>query len=62
MPPKSPSRRKTYGLSLDQALMKEIKHLGVDEDRNLNDLIEEAMRELVKKYKKKKRVLPKGKG
>jgi hypothetical protein len=33
--------------------MKEVKHLAVDEDRNVNDLLEEAMRDLLKKYKKK---------
>ena len=45
--------RKAYGLRLEQALMKELKYLGVDQDRNMNDLVEEAVRDLVKKYKKK---------
>jgi len=45
--------RKAYGLRLEQALMKELKYLGVDQDRNMNDLVEEAIRDLVKKYKKK---------
>jgi len=47
--------RKAYGLRLEQALMKELKYLGVDQDRNMNDLVEEAIRDLVKKYKKKGR-------
>ena len=47
--------RKAYGLRLDQTLMKELKHLGVDEDQNLNELVEEAVRDLLKKYKRKSR-------
>ena len=53
MPRKNIKNRKTYSHTLDQDLMKEIKHLAVDEDRNVNDMLEEAMRDLVKKYKKK---------
>lgn len=45
--------RKAYGLRLNQSLMKELKYLGVDYDRNLNDLVEEAIRDLLKKYKRK---------
>ncbi len=45
--------RKAYGLRLDQALMKDLKYLGDDQDRNMNDLVEEAIRDLLKKYKKK---------
>ncbi len=45
--------RKAYGLRLDQALMKDLKYLGVDQDRNMNDLVEEAIRDLLKKFKKK---------
>ncbi|MCA9469815.1 MAG: hypothetical protein KC643_30825 [Nitrospira sp.] len=45
--------RKAYGLRLDQGLMKELKYLGVDQDRNMNDLVEEAIKDLLKKYKKK---------
>ena len=46
--------RKAYGLRLDQALVKELKYLGVDQERNLNDLVEEAIQDLLKKYKKRK--------
>ena len=53
MAEKPSSGKKTYGLSLDQELMKEIKHLGVDEDRAVNDILEEAMRDLLRKYKKR---------
>ncbi len=54
------SDRKAYGLRLEQALMKELKYLGVDQERNMNDLVEEAVRDLLKKYKKRG-LLPKGK-
>ncbi len=54
MAEKPSSGRKNYGLSLDLALMKEVKHLAVDEDRNVNDVLEEAMRDVLKKYKRKK--------
>lgn len=53
MAEKTGGKRKTYGLSLDQDLMKEVKHLAVDEDRNVNDLLEESMRDLLKKHKRK---------
>ena len=46
--------KKNYGLRLDQALMKELSHLAVDEDRWLNQLIEEAIRDLLKKYQKQR--------
>jgi hypothetical protein len=46
--------KKNYGLRLDQALMKELSHLAVDEDRWLNELVEEAIRDLLKKYEKRK--------
>jgi hypothetical protein len=47
--------KKTYGLRLDQALMKDLAHLAVDEDRWLNELIEEAVRDLLKKYRDKRK-------
>lgn len=57
---KPSGKRKTYSLSFDQALMRELKHLAVDEDCNVNDLLEEAARDVLKKHKKKG-ILPKGK-
>ncbi len=47
--------RKSYGLRLDQALMRELSHLGVDEDRWVNELVEEAVRDLLKKYKDRRK-------
>jgi hypothetical protein len=46
--------KKTYGLRLDQALMKDLAHLAVDEEKWLNELIEEGVRDLLKKYKDKR--------
>ena len=45
--------RKVFSTRLDQDLIKELKHLAVDEGRALNDLLEEAIRALLKKYKSK---------
>jgi predicted transcriptional regulator len=38
-----------FGIRLPDSLMKEIKHLAVDEGRPMNDLVEEALREFLKK-------------
>jgi hypothetical protein len=51
----SPQDRRPYGLRLDQALMREIKHLAVDHDRAMNDLVEEALQDMLKKYKEKRK-------
>jgi len=34
--------------------MKELAHLAVDEDKWVNEMIEEAVRDLMKKYKEKR--------
>ena len=47
--------KKNYGLRLDQGLMRELSHLAVDADRWLNELIEEAVRDLLKKYRDKRK-------
>ena len=47
--------RKMYGLRLDQALVRDLQHLAVDEDKWMNDLVEEAVRDLLKKYREKKK-------
>ena len=39
--------------SIDNDLQKEIKKLAIDLERPLNDLIEEAFRDMLKKYEKK---------
>jgi hypothetical protein len=42
--------------------MREVEHLSVDEQKWLNELTEEALRDLLKKYQAKKGLLLKGKG
>ncbi len=43
-------KRKMFSTSLDEDLLKELKHLAVEQNRRLNDLLEEAMRDLLRKY------------
>lgn len=47
--------RKVYGLRLDQKLMRAVKHLAVDEGRAVNDLTEEALRDLLKRYQERQK-------
>ena len=42
--------RKMFATPLDQDLLKALKHLAVEQNRRLNDLLEEAMRDLLRKY------------
>lgn len=51
--PRSTKTRKQYGLRLDLHLMQDLEHLTVDERRFLNEMVEEAIRDLLKKYKEK---------
>jgi hypothetical protein len=51
--PRSLKQRQQFGLRLDPQLMREIKHLSVDEQKQLNELTEEALRDLLKKYREK---------
>lgn len=46
--------RKTYALSLNRELMLEVQHLALDEDRFVNDLVEEGLRDLLKKHREKR--------
>ncbi len=45
--------RKNITSSLETELVKDLKHLAVDTERPLNDLLEEAIQDLLKKYEKK---------
>ena len=45
--------KKPFTTSLDIPLLKEIKKLSIDLDRPVNNLLEEAMKWLLKKYGKK---------
>jgi len=46
--------RKIITTSLEIKLLKQIRYLAVDTDKRINDLIEEALRDLLEKYKKDK--------
>ena len=52
-PPLKDEERKQYGLRILVPLMREIQHLAIDEGRRMNGLVEEALRDLVKKYKER---------
>ena len=45
------AKRKTYCTNLDAELMKEIRVLSALQVKRQNDLIEEAIKDLLKKYK-----------
>ena len=43
--------RKPLSTKIENDLQKEIKKLAIDQERPLNDLLEEAIRDFLKKYK-----------
>jgi Ribbon-helix-helix domain len=45
--------RKTYNTTLKIDLIKKLKILSAEKDRRQNDLLEEAIQDLLKKYEKK---------
>ncbi len=45
--------RKHFTTSIDVDLLKELKKLAIDLDRNANDLLEEGIKYILKKYEKK---------
>lgn len=53
--PKSLQERRAYGMRLDPSIMRDLQHLAVDQDRWVNDMVEEAMRDLLKKYREKRK-------
>ena len=44
--------KKVFSTSIDLDCIKALKHLAVDTDKSLGRLLEEAIRDLVEKYKK----------
>ncbi|MCP4624592.1 MAG: ribbon-helix-helix domain-containing protein [bacterium] len=44
--------KKVFSTSIDLNCIKALKHLAVDTDRSLGRLLEEAIKDLVEKYKK----------
>lgn len=47
------AERKMFATRVDSKFLKDLKHLSVDEEVSISELLEEAMQDLLKKYKKK---------
>jgi uncharacterized protein (DUF4415 family) len=47
-----PTKKQT-GVRLDTDLIKSLKYLSVDLDRSLTDILDEAVRDILKKYQEK---------
>ena len=45
------SKKKTFSTRIDEDKLKALKHLAVDLDKSLGVLLEEAITDLLKKYK-----------
>ena len=48
-------QKKTFSTRIDEDRLKALKHLAVDLDKSLGLLLEEAIADLLKKYKRKKK-------
>jgi hypothetical protein len=46
------NERKQFTTSLNTQILKNVKKLAIDLDRNVNDVLEEAMEDILKKYEK----------
>jgi len=46
------NEKRVFSTRLDEAVLKRLKHLAVDADKSLGDLLEEAIEDLVVKYTK----------
>ena len=49
------AKKKTFSTRVDQDKLKALKHLAVDLDKSLGVLLEEAIVDLLKKYKSAKK-------
>ena len=49
------SQKKTFSTRIDVDCLKALKHLAADEDKSIGVLLEEAIEDLIRKYKKKKK-------
>ena len=45
--------KKMFSTLINNGLLKEFKKLAIDLERPINDILEEAMKDLLKKYEKK---------
>ncbi|MCX5829198.1 MAG: ribbon-helix-helix protein, CopG family [Deltaproteobacteria bacterium] len=44
--------KKVFSTRLEDDLLKKLKHLAIDKDESLGNLLEEAIQDLLKKYEK----------
>jgi predicted transcriptional regulator len=47
------ANKKVFSTSIDADRIKDLKHLAVDTDKTLGELLEEAIKDIVQKYRKK---------
>jgi hypothetical protein len=47
------ANKKVFSTSIDADRIKDLKHLAVDTDKTLGDLLEEAIKDIVEKYRRK---------
>jgi len=47
------ANKKVFSTSIDADRIKDLKHLAVDTDKSLGNLLEEAIEDIVKKYREK---------
>lgn len=48
------SKKKTFSTRIDEDKLKALKHLAVDLDKSIGVLLEEAIDDLLRKYKRQK--------
>ena len=48
-------QKRTFSTRIDDELLKALKHLAVDTDKSLGDLLEEAIAELIRNYSKSRK-------
>jgi len=51
------ANKKVFSTSIDTDRIKDLKHLAVDTDKTLGDLLEEAIKDIVKKYREKMKTI-----
>ena len=47
------AKKKVFSTSIDSDRIRDLKHLAVDTDKSLGNLLEEAIKDIVKKYRDK---------
>ena len=50
------AKKKVFSTSINADRIKDLKHLAVDTDKSLGRLLEEAIKDLVEKYRKKEKM------